>query len=146
MTQLIGPVKRAANMVAFSAVIISFLTMTAVMQWQKYKLRKSLPDSGSNRAESDLLKTTGTFTVLTLSVVLGQSLFLFIWSSNGQTYHLAKDLVTNSVVFVVTPAVLLFRNKKMVKFVSQMFPVFTKTTQALAMRDNKICPGVVALA
>ncbi len=105
---------------AFIIVFVSYSVMQLYIQWQTLLLRKH-PQERLNVEVSDILKKTGLFTLLIVFVALGQFLFTFVVSGNGQSYHLIKDLISTLLLFVFIPIIIMFNNNKISKYIFQYF-------------------------
>ena len=115
-----GPVKQVINGSAFITVFVSYSVMQLYIQWQTLLLRRHRQEK-LNVEVNDILKKTGLFTLLIVLVALGQFLFTFAVSGNGQSYHLAKDLVSTFLLFVIIPIIIILNNIKISKYIMQYF-------------------------
>ena len=111
-----GVVKRVINGTAYTMVFTSYTMMQLCTQWQKYQLRKLEQET---RVVGEILKKTGLFTYLTSLVALGQFLFQFALPTKGESLHLAKDLLSNGILFVIIPLIIIANNNKMVRYIHQ---------------------------
>ena len=62
---------------------------------------------------------TGWSSLLVTSIIWIHLFFDFVIPTNSQTYYLTKDFVSNLAIFVIVPLMLIIRNEKMSKYVSQ---------------------------
>ena len=94
-----------------------------------------------------LLMLTGWTSLLVISIVGINLFFNFVIPTNSQTYFLTKDFVTNLVMFVIVPLMLIIRNENMSKYVSQhistmpyyniLFAIYNKFSAMLLNKRGK---------
>jgi hypothetical protein len=115
-----GMVKQIINGTVFVFVFATHSVTQIYLELQMIKL-KQIQNSTGNAQFGDIIKKTGLSSLIVITVILIQFLLQFVFPGNTLAFYLAKDLFSNTLIFVIYPLVLIIKNKSILKFISHYF-------------------------
>jgi hypothetical protein len=114
-------VKHVINGAVYVFVFVTHSVTQLYLELQKIKLKQN-PNSKSGNAQfGDIIRKTGLSSLIVIAVILIQFFLQFVFPGNTLAFYLAKDLFSDTLIFVIYPLVLIVKNKSIVKFISQYF-------------------------
>jgi hypothetical protein len=128
-----GPLKIKIFSAMYTSVLLSFLIMQILVEWNNYQIKKNSQISILNY----IMIKTG---IVTLFVVIITSLNVLVDSyypvnNRNENFYLYKDFISCMCAFVITPSAFILRNQTTI---IQHFKKWISSTQMLTS-----CKGII---